>query len=137
MPPIRIRKSDATFSRYVRARDGKCMRCKKLGEPDKDGLPITGLQCSHYFGRAGNGTRHEPNNCIALCFGCHQIWGSNDREAYRNFMISWLGENGFKLLVIQNNTYKRKDEVMAYIRSKALLDDLLAQRVAHHKRITA
>ena len=80
---ITLDKADTMFSRYIRVRDKFCQRCGRKGEPNKDSEFIIGLQNSHYFGRGIESTRFDPDNCDALCAGCHQIWGSDDREAYR------------------------------------------------------
>lgn len=122
---IKIDKADATFSKYIRIRDKACVRCRRRGEMNKDGLTINGLQASHYFGRAKESVRFDPDNVDALCMGCHQEWGSNNREAYRDFKIKQLGEQGFKLLQIQANTYKKKDRAMALIIAKKLLENEL------------
>lgn len=121
---IVIDKADAIFSKYIRLRDGKCMRCQRRGYPDKDGLPIGSLQNSHYFGRAKESTRFEPSNCDALCYGCHEYWGSTHREDYRQFKIRQLGERGFQLLTLQANSYQKKDRKMSYIIAKKLFESL-------------
>lgn len=121
---IRLDRADTMFSKYIRLRDGKCMRCGRVGSKDKGGLPILGLQCSHYFGRGRESTRFDPTNCDALCFGCHQIWGSEDREGYRVFKVNQLGEKGFNNLILQANLVAKKDRKMSYIIAKALFDDL-------------
>lgn len=118
---IKIDAADKAFSEYIRRRDGRCMRCGRRGEGP---LGIVGLQNSHYFGRGNESTRFEPNNCDALCMGCHQIWGSTDREGYRAFKLKQLGEKGFKLLMIQANTYQRKDRKLSLIIAKELLKTL-------------
>jgi len=121
---IKIDLADAMFSRYIRLRDGRCMRCGRLGSKNAKGEMTNGLQCSHYFGRVKESTRFEPNNCDSLCAFCHQEWGSNDREAYREFKIKQLGEQGFKLLQVQANTYKKRDRKMSYIIAKELVKTL-------------
>jgi len=118
---IKIDKADTLFSRYIRIRDKECVRCRRLGDDNANGEPINGLQCSHYFGRRKESTRYDTENCDSLCMGCHQEWGSNDREAYRAFKVKQLGEKGFKLLTIRANTYKKKDRQMEIIKWTALL----------------
>ena len=117
---IKLDKADVEFSRYIRLRDKRCVRCKRLGSENKDGEFIIGLQASHYFGRAKESTRFDPENVDSLCGGCHQYWGSTDREAYRIFKIKQLGEQGFKLLQIRAETYHKKDRMFEYIKWKAL-----------------
>ena len=109
---VKIDNADKVFSEYIRLRDGKCVRCSRLGE-GKQG--IVGLQCSHYYGRSRESTRFDESNADSLCFGCHQYWGSVDREAYRAFKIKQLGQKGFDLLTLRANTPTKKDRKMAYL----------------------
>lgn len=118
---VRIDKADQAFSEYIRMRDGRCVRCGRFGEGANG---IVGLQCSHYFGRRRENTRFDPRNADALCFGCHQIWGSEDREAYREFKIRQLGEKEYKSLYLASNQMKKKDRKMSLIEAKALLKTL-------------
>lgn len=121
---IRIDKADETFSRYIRLRDKMCVRCYSRVEYNDKGLPIT-HQASHYFGRGSENTRFDVHNVDTLCTGCHQLWGSRDKEGYRSFKVKQLGENGFKVLQVASVTFKKKDRRMEFIRAKILLDDLL------------
>lgn len=118
---IKLDKADSAFSEYIRRRDGRCMRCNRVGEGEKR---INGLQCSHYFGRSRESTRFDTENCDALCFGCHQYWGSTNKEDYRNFKIKQLSEQGFKLLEIRANQYCKKDRKLSLICAKELLKTL-------------
>jgi hypothetical protein len=97
------------------------LRCGKAGTGSKG---ITGLQVSHYFGRGKESTRFDPENVDALCFGCHQYWGSTDRESYREFKISQLGYLSFQKLMIRANTLVKKDRKMELIKAKLLLESL-------------
>lgn len=119
---IKLDKADKMFSRYIRLRDRRCVRCGRRGENDKKGDSIKGLQCSHFFGRGKESTRFDPDNCDALCFGCHRYWGSDDFESYRTFKIKQLGKKGFDRLVARANTPVKKDRKLAYIISKALYE---------------
>lgn len=107
---IRLDKADKLFSRYIRLRDGKCVRCRRLGEGQEG---IVGLQCSHYFGRGRESTRFDELNADSLCFGCHRYWGSDDKEGYRNFKIKQLGKKGFDDLAFRAEVYQKKDRVMS------------------------
>jgi len=91
------------------------VRCGRIGDPDKFGRPIKGLQNSHFFGRGNETTRFDEDNCDALCCGCHVIWGSEDYESYRNFKIKQLGEDGFQNLLIRKNLTGKKDRKLAEI----------------------
>lgn len=101
------KKADTEFSKWIRARDGKCIRCGKTEF----------LQNSHYWARANSATRYHPDNCIALCYGCHygnriQGWEYNKQGAYRDYMIKWLGEAKYKELEDKSKiTYPRSDAI--------------------------
>lgn len=120
---IRINKADRVFSQYIRLRDGKCLRCSSRVEFNDKRLPVS-HQASHYFGRNRESTRFDPDNVDTLCYGCHQFWGSDNREAYRVFKVKQLGENGFKVLTVKAEIYKKKDTEMDYIIAKELVKDL-------------
>ena len=116
---IKLDPADTVFSKYIRTRDNwTCQRCGKRYSP-----PTKSLHNSHYYGRSRENTRFDPDNCDSLCFGCHKIWGSDDKEGYRNFKIKQLGQRGFDLLTIRANTYKKKDRKMALIVSRRLLEE--------------
>lgn len=121
---IKLDKADTAFSLYIRLRDGRCCRCGRVGSPDALGRTIGGLQASHYFGRANEATRFDGDNVDALCFGCHQEWGSRDRESYRDFKIKQLGQKGFDDLKIQARMIVKKDRKMALLYAKELLKTL-------------
>jgi 5-methylcytosine-specific restriction endonuclease McrA len=104
---IKIDPVDKLFSDYIRMRDGyRCQRCNTYFPEEKRG----GLHCSHYFGRGRENTRFDPENCDALCFGCHRIWGSEDKEGYRTFKIKQLGENGFNALQVRAEAFKKRNQ---------------------------
>ena len=123
---INIDPADVQFSKFIRMRDGRCVRC---GTPGTGPDGIHGLQNSHYFSRGRETTRYDVENCDALCAGCHQFWESSDREAYTEFKKKHLGENGYKILRMRSYQTGKKDRKMALIISKALLADLIKKRV--------
>jgi len=51
---------DDLFSRYIRARDGRCQRC---GD--------TPVDCSHIAKRRHRATRWDPENAVGHCRRCH------------------------------------------------------------------
>ena len=120
---IKRDKADETFSLFIRLRDKRCQRCGKIGALDKNGNLVVGLDCSHYFGRWLEGGRFDEENCIALCRGCHQYW-EKDRDAYRAFMIKRLGESCFNLLEWRCRSYCKKDRKLAFLKAKALLEEV-------------
>ena len=120
MSRIKICPADKAFSRYIRTRDEwSCQRCGKSYVEGSQGL-----HCSHYFGRGKESTRHDPENCDALCFGCHKVWGSDDREAYRDFKINQLSEEGFENLRIRANMLHKKDRKAALLIARKLMSEL-------------
>jgi len=111
------RKTDIEFAKYIKKRDGfTCQRCRK---PHPNGG--RGLHVSHYWGRSRENTRFDPENCIALCFGCHLLWGHGDQRGdYMKYMLDKLGQKGYDLLEVRAHTYKRRDDVLDMIGIKAL-----------------
>ena len=124
MSYIKIDKADKVFSQVVRLRDRKCMRCGSAVKFNDKGLPIS-HQASHFFGRGQESTRYDLRNVDALCMACHIIWGSKDREDYREFKIKQLGKKGFDLLLIKSKTTKKKDRKLELIKAKELLKKYL------------
>src|SRR5438128_1920797 len=91
---IRITKLDALFSNQIRSRDNwTCQRCGTKYEP-----PTSALHCSHFWGRANKATRYDPENCDALCYGCHARWEGNKQGDYRDFKLRRLGVEGYNAL---------------------------------------
>lgn len=121
---IKLDKADQTFSIFIRLRDKKCVRCGRVGTPDKDGRSVIGLQCSHYWSRRSESTRYDPSNCDALCAGCHFRWGGDYREEYKDFKMKQLGEKGYKALEVRHNTYQKKDRKLAILQAQALIKTL-------------
>jgi len=120
----KLDKADIEFSKYVRVRDGKCVRCGRRGEKNAEGLPIIGLQCSHFLSRWRENTRFDPENADSLCQNCHSFWGVNGKQEYRDFKIKQLGQDAFNLLLIRGRMYKKKDRKSALIQAKMLLEEL-------------
>lgn len=95
--------ADSYFSKWIRARDGKCLRC---GTTEN-------LTCSHYKRRAISITRFDPENCIALCAICHADW-EGPMEGYTDFMLAWLGVDKFIELERRSGRFmSRVDSVAA------------------------
>lgn len=124
MPELKLDTADTVFSLYIRERDGWC--CVRCGSRHE--IRSMGLHCSHFFGRSKESTRFDEENADALCYGCHQVWGSNDREAYRAFKIKQLGQKGFDLLTIRANSYQKKDRKMARLYWRERLKQLCKEK---------
>lgn len=94
--------ADSYFSKYVRERDGKCLKC---GIKER-------LTCSHYHRRAISITRFCLDNCITLCSLCHAEW-EGPKEPYTDFMIKRLGTEGFLNLQKKAGRFKKRTEAVA------------------------
>lgn len=67
-----IKRCDIWFSKKIRERDGKCLRCGKLDH----------LQCAHLISRTYKHLRWDEKNAITLCMGCHMFfWHTHPIEA--------------------------------------------------------
>lgn len=130
----KVQAADLLFSRFIRGRDG--WTCQKCHRKFKEGDP--GLTCSHFFGRAKESTRFDPENCDALCRACHAYF--EDRKGmtykkhgkviievaaeYRAWKEFQLGPRAFAALEVRAHTYAKKDRKMALLYVKALMADL-------------
>src|SRR3990167_1564497 len=76
-----VRLADIAFSLFIRARDGKCVRCGK-----KDNL-----QCAHIFSRSARSVRWDELNAITLCGGCHLFWAHKNPIEFTEFIMKRLG----------------------------------------------
>lgn len=76
-----LKKADVLFSKFVRLRDGKCLRC---GRQD-------GLQCHHLLTRTYRKVRFDSRNGVSVCFGCHKYLTHRPLENHE-FAIELRGE---------------------------------------------
>lgn len=107
MPKITIDPADKAFSKWIRLRDGKCLRCQKPLEKNGKGEPVS-LQASHFQGRGKEATRFDPDNVCALCYGCHQYFTSHPGEHYQ-WQVARLGQDKVDQVILASNTYMKKD----------------------------
>lgn len=109
MLKIKLRKTDRLFTELVRIiYEYTCQRCRRVYSPDGD---LHNLGVSHYYGRAREGTRYDLENCTLLCnMPCHRRWEGEDRAEYLNYMIERLGQEGYDLLTLRANTYRKRDD---------------------------
>lgn len=73
-----IEKLDTLFSKLIRIRDGKCLRCGT----------IHGLECSHTITREDIQYRWDFMNAITLCYRCHRNWHQYQEEGKQ-----WMQKN--------------------------------------------
>jgi len=104
---VKIYAEDRWFSLYIRKRDGfMCKRCGKRYAPYVEGgsnSHLMGLHCAHCFGRGAHKTRWEPDNCLSLCYGCHQYMDSRP-EVKRGIFIKNIGEERYNELEVLSHT---------------------------------
>ena len=68
---------------------------------------------------------YSLENCDLLCnFPCHRLWETEDRGEYKEFMINKLGQEGFDLLMLRANTYKKRDDKMTELILNEMLKEL-------------
>jgi hypothetical protein len=77
------------------------------------------LHCSHFHGRGNWAVRFDPDNAVALCYGCHRIMGANPEE-HREFIKSRLGAKKFNALRLRKNQVVKK----RLLQSKEFLKEL-------------
>jgi 5-methylcytosine-specific restriction endonuclease McrA len=116
---IKIELQDKLFSQYIRKKAK--YRCVACGRFFPEGL---GLTCSHYWSRIHRSTRFDEENCDALCINCHNRWGGDYRHEYEAYMKKKLGNNGYKVLMMQAHTYCKKDRKMELMKVKLLYENL-------------
>lgn len=104
---IRIDPLDVLFSRYIRTLAGwRCERCGKQFLP-----PTNGLHCSHFHGRRKKSVRWDPENAVALCFGCHAHFTGHPLE-HVEWFSNRLGVKKFNALTLRANTPQKPDRAM-------------------------
>lgn len=74
-----VKKLDVLFSKYIRKRDGRCLKCGRFDT----------LQCAHLAGRRSLAGRWNEKNAITLCYACHLRWSHQFPVEF----VTWLKEN--------------------------------------------
>lgn len=120
MGKIKIDSADTAFSRWIRLRDMECVRCHSPVRLNAQGMPVS-HECSHFMGRGKEGTRFEPLNCDTLCYGCHQYFTSHP-AIHLEWQIARKGQEVVDKLILQSNTYKKKDRKLEAIYWKQQLE---------------
>src|SRR3990167_4423592 len=106
---IKISKADKWFSIFIRQRaHWHCVRCGVKPPP-----PTMALHCAHFIGRSNKATRFDPDNAIALCYGCHSHLDGAGREEFREFMLGRLGKKKFAELLRKGRSVKKESEAVA------------------------
>ena len=97
--------ADKKFREWIYKRDKRCVLCKRRP-------PAIILTCSHYWGRYTSSTRYDPENCDALCFGCHFRVENAKQGEYQRFKIDQLGLERYNELekrYYQSKTTRREE----------------------------
>lgn len=99
MKKVRRTTEDRRTSLAVRERDGfMCRRCGGAHARNS-----TGLHAAHIFTRSRKATRHDLDNLVALCYGCHSYFHQHPLE-----FIQWaedqLGTEKFEALRKRSQT---------------------------------
>lgn len=106
----KIYPEDKWFSLYIRQRDNWiCNKCGTKFKPYEEGgdnRHLKGLHNAHNFGRGKRSTRWEPENCMALCYGCHRFIDKH-AGAKRSLFIRKFGEEAYNRMEIKSNTSYR------------------------------
>lgn len=70
------KKLDILFSKVIRARDKKCLKCGKKEN----------LQCAHISSRTHLAGRWNELNAITLCTGCHLFWAHKEPVEFSEWL---------------------------------------------------
>lgn len=115
MRGVRIDLADKYFSLFIRYRDNwTCQRCLTQYE-----VGSQGLHCSHFWGRARESTRFDPENASAHCYGCHSFFTANP-ELHRAWKLKQVGQSAYDRLMIRAETRQEKDRKLMAIICKQL-----------------
>lgn len=123
---IKRRPADTLFSNYIRQRaKWTCEYCGKVCRIG--GEWIYKLEASHYYGRAKESVRFDPDNVHSLCFNCHKRMGGHTRDEkgeYDVWMKKLLGQKKYDLLAFRANGVGKKDDKMTILYIKELIKTL-------------
>lgn len=115
---VRQDKLDVIFSKLIRLRDNNtCQRCGRTAATVK-------IECSHFWSRRHQATRHHPDNACAHCFTCHQYLGENPVE-FQSWIRGYLGDERYAALNNLHHTIVKRTKV-----EKAALYSHLRQQYA-------
>lgn len=108
MRGVKIDPADRLFSLWIRWRAGwRCERCMAQFE-----VGSQGLHCSHFWGRAREATRFDPENAVAHCHGCHSFLTANP-ELHREWKLKQIGQEAYDRLMVRAQLHQNKDRTMA------------------------
>ena len=96
------KQADKLWSQAIRLRDKDiCQKCKRPGNNPH-----------HIFTRSIKHMRHLISNGVCLCAGCHTLGRESAHkgpEAFRDWLIEYLGEAEFEMLKRQSQMVIKPD----------------------------
>jgi 5-methylcytosine-specific restriction endonuclease McrA len=99
---VKMKKLDLEDSKRVKARDGYvCIRCGNKPDP-------RGLHVHHIHTRSIKATRHDDENLVTLCMGCH-LWAHSHPAGAHEFFAKHLGQARFEALA--DRAHAKRDRV--------------------------
>jgi hypothetical protein len=104
VPGIKRTTADAHFSDCVRIRVN--FTCEKCGIYIPEG-ERKNAQCAHIIGRKHKSTRHDPDNALCLCGGCHSEF-TDDPLYFSRWVDLYLGSGLYELLQEKKNRIMKK-----------------------------
>lgn len=128
---MRIDAADKLFSRHIRDIAGnRCEFCGVSGD-------FKQLDCSHFYSRAKESVRFDPDNADSFCRACHfkletekgvtvgQIDGHTVElpKAYRKWKMAKLGPQRFTALWVRSMNHQKKDRKMSLLQIKVLIQE--------------
>lgn len=88
---VKMKAADVADSKRIKERDAyTCQRCGSSPDP-------RGLHVHHIHTRSIKATRHDDENLITLCMGCH-LWAHSHPAAAHEFFGKHLGQERFEAL---------------------------------------
>jgi len=127
--PIRrlLKRADAVFSVWIRARDRRCVTC---------GATVK-LQCSHLIRRGKHSVRFSEVNCHTQCSSCN--WKHNYfPEKYTSWLLSTHGELAYLTLVkdaMKLKSWKRYELESIVEKYKLPLEKEIVDEILHNREI--
>ena len=110
---------DALFSLFIRRRDHwTCRRCRTVYAP-----PTKALHCAHIFGRGKLSVRFDPENAVALCYGCHRLLDTHPCNK-TDFFIRLLGQAQYDALAVRASLPGKVDRVLVKLALEARIKEL-------------
>jgi hypothetical protein len=91
-----VKRLDAVFSKYIRARDKKCVTCGAREQ----------LQCGHLLSRVAYSTRWDEENCACQCAGCN-IKHENNPAVFVMWYIKKFSQESLEKLVQKYKTVRK------------------------------